>query len=62
MTPPAGPCGGTIKGTIASDGERIYHLLGSRDDARTRVDDRAGEHLFRSDDEAEAAGWRPTRN
>lgn len=62
VTPPVGPSGCTIKGNISAGGERIYHLPSSRDYARTRVNDRAGERLFCSEDEAKAAGWRPARN
>ncbi|OHV17193.1 nuclease [Methylorubrum extorquens] len=50
-----------MKGNISAGGERIYHLPGSRDYERTRINDRAGERLFCSEDEAKAAGWRATR-
>ncbi|HEX8412840.1 MAG TPA: hypothetical protein VF637_03020 [Sphingomicrobium sp.] len=48
----------TIKGNISPGGERIYHLPGTRDYERTRINDRAGERLFCSEDESKAAGWR----
>ena len=56
VKPPAGKSGCTIKGNISAGGERIYHLPGSRDYERTRVNDRAGERMFCSEDEAKAAG------
>ncbi|MBX9934854.1 MAG: thermonuclease family protein [Methylobacterium sp.] len=59
VTPPTMASGCNIKGNISAGGQRIYHLPGSRDYERTRVDDRAGERLFCSEDEAKAAGWRP---
>ncbi|WP_244475646.1 thermonuclease family protein [Methylobacterium sp. Leaf466] len=61
VTPPTGKSGCTIKGNISAGGQRIYHLPGSRDYARTRVNDRAGERMFCTEDEAKAAGWRPAR-
>jgi hypothetical protein len=58
VKPPAGKSGCTIKGNISARGERIYHMPGSRDYERTRVNERAGERMFGSEDEAKAAGWR----
>ena len=58
VKPPTGKSGCTIKGNISAGGERIYHLPGSRDYERTRVNDRAGERMFCGEDEAKAAGWR----
>lgn len=43
VTPPTGKSGCTIESNISAGGQRIYHLPGSRDDARTCVNDRAGE-------------------
>lgn len=61
VTAPSKPSGCTIKGNISASGERIYHLPGSRDYERTRINDRAGERMFCSEDEAKAAGWRASR-
>ena len=59
VKPPTTASGCTIKGNISAGGERIYHLPGSRDYERTRINDRAGERMICSEDEAKAAGWRP---
>ncbi|MGU3358877.1 thermonuclease family protein [Methylobacterium sp. M6A4_1b] len=61
VTPPSKASGCNIKGNISAGGERIYHLIGSRDYERTRINDRAGERMFCSEDEAKAAGWRGSR-
>lgn len=58
VAPPTKLSGCTIKGNISAGGERIYHLPGTRDYERTRINDRAGERMFCSEDEAKAAGWR----
>lgn len=50
-----------IKGNISRAGEKVYHLPGSRDYTRTTVDERAGERMFCSEEEAKAAGWRAPR-
>ena len=52
------PDGCAIKGNIASDGERIYHIPGGQFYSRTRVDTGAGERWFCSETEARGAGWR----
>lgn len=52
-----GPNGCDIKGNISGNG-RIYHLPGSADYDRTRIDESRGERWFCSVAEAEAAGWR----
>ena len=57
-TPAAGPC--LIKGNISKSG-RIYHVPGSRWYEKTKIDARAGERWFCSEDEARAAGWRAPR-
>jgi len=49
-----------IKGNI-SGSERIYHSPGSRNYARTTIDEAKGERWFCSEDEAKAAGWRAPR-
>ena len=48
-----------IKGNISlKTGEKIYHAPGDRFYAVTQVDADAGERMFCTPDEAEAAGWR----
>lgn len=60
--PPAASLGTcAIKGNVSRKGERIYHLPGTRDYARTQISERAGERMFCSEDEAKAAGWRAPR-
>ncbi|WP_439155673.1 thermonuclease family protein [Yoonia sp.] len=50
-----------IKGNISKSG-RIYHVPGGRDYDRTAINPSRGERWFCSRSEAEAAGWRATRN
>ena len=50
-----------IKGNISRNGERIYHVRGARHYGRTRVDEGKGERWFCSEAEAQAAGWRRSR-
>lgn len=47
-----------IKGNIARNGERIYHVPGGEYYARTRITPSKGERYFCSEAEAMAAGWR----
>lgn len=49
-----------IKGNISSNGQ-IYHRPGQRFYARTRIDTTKGERWFCSASEADAAGWRASR-
>ncbi|ETD89066.1 thermonuclease family protein [Rhodobacter capsulatus] len=58
QTPP-GAC--RIKGNISKKGQ-IFHLPGSRDYDRTRIDETRGERWFCTEAEARAAGWRPMRS
>ena len=51
----------SIKGNISRKGERVYHLPGSRDYDRTRIDVKTGERMFCTEDEAKAAGLRAPR-
>ena len=51
----------TIKGNISAKGDRIYHLPGTSTYTRTVIDERAGERMFCTEDEAKAAGWRAPR-
>lgn len=55
----SGDC--NIKGNIASDGERIYHVPGQDYYAKTRISESNGERWFCSTAEAHAAGWRAAR-
>ncbi len=50
-----------IKGNISSSGERIYHVPGQRDYARTVISPTGGEGWFCSASQARLAGWRPAR-
>lgn len=50
-----------IKGNISRKGEHVFHVPGSRDYARTQLDEAAGERWFCSTEEAVAAGWRAPR-
>ncbi len=59
ITPVDGSC--SIKGNISNNG-KIYHLPGSRSYASTRIDESKGERWFCSEQEAQAAGWRPPRH
>lgn len=56
------PEGCLIKGNIGKNGDRIYHVPGSRSYGPTRIDKSKGERWFCSEDEARQAGWRPPRN
>ena len=48
--------GGTIKGNINRDGERIYHLPG-----QVNYDRIEAEMLFETEEQAQAAGFRPAQ-
>lgn len=51
--------GGPIKGNISVEtGERLYHVPGMRDYEITRIDLERGKRWFRTEAEAQAAGWR----
>ncbi|HET8728848.1 MAG TPA: thermonuclease family protein [Alphaproteobacteria bacterium] len=54
----ASPGACRIKGNIARDGERIYHVPGGRWYDPTGIDTGRGERWFCSEAEAQAAGWR----
>lgn len=47
-----------IKGNIASDGEKIYHVPGQRHYDDTVISPEKGERWFCSEEEARDAGWR----
>ncbi|KAA1376597.1 thermonuclease family protein [Aeromicrobium fastidiosum] len=55
---PVGQDGCLIKGNIASDGEKIYHVPGQQNYDETRIDTARGERWFCTEDDAVAAGWR----
>lgn len=50
-----------IKGNIASDGEKIYHMPGQRYYDKTIIDTSKGERWFCSETEAVNAGWRKSK-
>lgn len=53
--------GRDIKGNISSSGEKIYHVPGQRDYAKTVIDESKGERWFATEAEAQAAGWRKAK-
>ena len=50
-----------IKGNISAKGAKIYHLPGGRFYEATRINIKAGEKYFCSEEEAIAAGWRASK-
>ena len=56
VQPPPGAC--RIKGNISKKGQ-IFHLPGTRDYDRTKIDTARGERWFCTPQEAMRAGWRP---
>lgn len=50
-----------IKGNIAQNGTRIYHMPGGQFYDRTRIDTSRGERWFCTENEARTAGWRRSR-
>lgn len=52
------PDGCSIKGNISNKDERIYHLPGQENYARTRISRQKGERWFCTEEEARRAGWR----
>lgn len=50
-----------IEGNITRNGDKIYHLPGTRDYERTAIDLGSGESMSCTEDEAKAAGWRSPR-
>lgn len=50
----------TIKGNISSEGERIYHVPGGQFYAVTKISTAKGERWFCTEEQARAAGWRPS--
>jgi endonuclease YncB( thermonuclease family) len=50
-----------IKGNINTSGDRIYHLPGGRFYEQTAITPSRGERMFCSEQEAQTAGWRRSR-
>jgi len=50
-----------IKGNISAKGAKIYHLPADVTYDATKIDLAAGERYFCTEEEAAAAGWRPSR-
>ncbi|WIA36254.1 hypothetical protein OEZ86_007584 [Tetradesmus obliquus] len=48
-----------VKGNIASDGDKVYHLPSSPSYSSTHISQSSGERWFCNANEAELAGWRP---
>lgn len=63
-TPPTTqqPSSCDIKGNIASDGEKIYHISGCASYNVTKIDEARGERWFCTEQEALDAGWRKAYN
>jgi endonuclease YncB( thermonuclease family) len=59
--PPTTTAACLIKGNIASDGEKIYHLPGQRYYDATVITISKGERWFCTEAEAVAAGWRKAK-
>lgn len=52
-----------IKGNVSYySGERIYHVRDQENYSETRIDWMSGERWFCTQEEAQAAGWRRTKN
>ena len=58
---PDSASGCRIKGNISSSGERIYHVPGGEWYDRTKITAGKGERWFCTEAEAQAAGWRASR-
>jgi endonuclease YncB( thermonuclease family) len=61
-TPAPGSNGCMIKGNINGKGQRIYHVPGQPYYQETQISVAKGERWFCSEEQAEAAGWRATRD
>ena len=51
-----------IKGNVNRDGERLYFVPGNSAYGKVRMDKGLGERWFCTEAEAQAAGWRKSRN
>ncbi|WP_218672176.1 thermonuclease family protein [Marinilactibacillus piezotolerans] len=58
---PAQSTGGKIKGNISSSGEKIYHIPGGRYYDQTKIDPERGEQYFDTEEAAQAAGYRKSK-
>jgi micrococcal nuclease len=58
---PVAPTTCLIKGNIADDGEKIYHLPGQRFYDVTRISESRGERWFCTEGQARDAGWRASK-
>ena len=56
-----GPNGCPVKGNVNSKGERIYHVAGGRFYERVKIKPKEGDRCFRTPQEAQAAGFRPSQ-
>ncbi len=61
VVPPPSTDDCLIKGNIASDGEKIYHVPGQRYYEVTKISESKGERWFCSESEARDAGWRAAK-
>lgn len=59
--PKPAPTNCKIKGNIASDGEKIYHVPGGRSYNVTKIDTSKGERWFCTEKQAVNAGWRKAK-
>ena len=57
----AASTGCRIKGNIARNGSRIYHVPGGQFYDRTRISTARGERWFCTEGDARDAGWRRSR-
>lgn len=51
-----------IKGNISNSGEKIYYLPGQRYYNQTKIDEAKGERWFCTEEEAQKAGWHPSKS
>lgn len=61
VTPDVNPCI-DVKGNIASDGRKLYHLPGMRNYNQVVIDEAAGERIFCTEQDAIDAGWTKAGN
>ena len=52
---------GLIKGNINNKGEKIYHLPNQQHYKKTKISPEKGERYFKTEAEAQAAGWRKSK-
>ncbi|USQ76031.1 thermonuclease family protein [Ornithinimicrobium cryptoxanthini] len=61
VAPAPAPTECVIKGNIASDGEKIYHVPGQQYYDVTKISEHKGERWFCTEQEARDAGWRKAK-